>query len=85
MFGLETFFWMAVVSGLVAIVALDGKTIPRPFAGAGIALMLTNTAVFFHIIPFPSTLFYVIIALVGMWLLEELFRRKWYADRGIRR
>lgn len=81
----DAFFWMSVISGLVALIALDGKTIPRPFAGAGIALMATNAAVYFHIIPFPSTLFYVIIALVGMWLLEELFRRKWYADRNIRR
>lgn len=72
---------MAVISGLVAIIALDGKSIPRPFAGAGIALMATNTAVYFGIIPFPSTLFYVIIALIGMWVLEKLFTLKWYADR----
>lgn len=80
----DAFFWQAVISGIVAILALEGK-IPRPWAGAGIALMATNTAVFFGIIPFPSTLFYVIIALIGMWLVEELYRAKWRADRANRR
>lgn len=76
----DAFIWQAIVSGLVALAALYGK-IPRPWAGAGIALMATNTAVYFGIIPFPSTLFYVIIALIGMWLLEELYRAKWKAER----
>ena len=75
----DAFFWQAIVSGLIALAALYGR-IPRPWAGAGIALMATNAAVFFGIIPFPSTLFYVIIALIGMWLLEEFYRMKYRAD-----
>lgn len=80
----DAFFWQAIISGLVALAALYDR-IPRPLAGAGIALMATNAAVFFGIIPFPSKLFYVIIALIGMWVLEELYRAKWRADRANRR
>lgn len=77
---LDVFFLQAVISGLVALAALYDR-IPRSYAGAGIALMLTNAAVHFGIIPFPSPLFYVIIGLVGMWLLDELYRMKWRSER----